>query len=109
MMRRLHGTYRSELRETNELNFARFDAATLQRFAEADARLEKRLAALEGKWESRFDTVETMLAQLRSEIQVGRAETAAEVTKALSKRMDTLAGLMLFSWTTLLAAILAMR
>ncbi|MGH7651128.1 MAG: hypothetical protein ACREMS_04730 [Gemmatimonadaceae bacterium] len=36
-------TYRFDLRELNELNFARFDAKVEQRFAQLEARLEKRL------------------------------------------------------------------
>jgi hypothetical protein len=36
--------YRSDLRELNELNFARFDAKVEQRFAEQDARIERRFA-----------------------------------------------------------------
>ncbi len=42
-------TYKADLREFNELNFARFDAKVEERFARADARLEQRLAALEAK------------------------------------------------------------
>ena len=44
---------RSDLRELNELNFARFDAKVEQRFAESEAKLEKRLADLKSelvKW-----------------------------------------------------------
>jgi hypothetical protein len=47
-------TYRADLRELNELNFARFDAKVEQRFAESDLRFEKRFAEFEGKWERRF-------------------------------------------------------
>ena len=36
-------TYRSDLRELNELNFARFDAKLEQRLAELEIRLTKRL------------------------------------------------------------------
>lgn len=36
-------TYRSDLRELNELNFARFDAKLEQRVAELETRLTKRL------------------------------------------------------------------
>ena len=39
--------YRSELRNLNELNFARSDAKVEQRFAEQDARWERRSAELE--------------------------------------------------------------
>ena len=37
-------TYRADLRELNELNFARFDAKVEQRVAYLDAKLEQRLA-----------------------------------------------------------------
>ena len=36
-------TYRSDLRELNELNFARFDAKLEQRLADLETRLTKRL------------------------------------------------------------------
>ena len=39
--------YRTDLRELNELNFARFDAKVEQRFAESDARIERRFAEVE--------------------------------------------------------------
>lgn len=50
------GTYRADLRELNEINFARFDA-----------KLEQRLAELDAKWERR-------VAELRVEIQKVRAD-----------------------------------
>ena len=46
-------TYRTDLRELNELNFARFDAKLEQRFAQADANWERRIAQLRAdliKW-----------------------------------------------------------
>ncbi len=42
-------TYRGDLRELNELNFARFDAKLEQRLAQFDANLERRLGGLESK------------------------------------------------------------
>jgi erythromycin esterase-like protein len=42
-------TYRSDLRELNEINFARFDAKMEQRFAEMEARIDQRFAELEAK------------------------------------------------------------
>jgi hypothetical protein len=50
-------TYRSELRDLNELNFARFDAKVGQRFAEFETRFaafEKRSAEFEGRIERRL-------------------------------------------------------
>jgi len=40
-------TYRTDLRELNELNFARFDAKLEQRLAEHDGKWERRMAHLE--------------------------------------------------------------
>ena len=51
-------TYRSDLQELNELNFARFDAKLEQRFAQQDAKWEQRFAHLDGKWERRFAELE---------------------------------------------------
>ena len=47
-------TYRADLRELNELNFARFDAKLEQRLAEFNARLEQRLARSEAGLERRL-------------------------------------------------------
>jgi hypothetical protein len=43
-------TYKAELKEFNELNFARFDAKVEQRFAQADAKLEQRFALLDQRF-----------------------------------------------------------
>ena len=47
-------SYRTDLRELNEVNFGRFDAKVEQRFAESDARLEKRFAEYSIKSDKRF-------------------------------------------------------
>ena len=47
---RMDATYRADLRDMNELNFARFDATLQQGFAEADAKWERRFAELERRW-----------------------------------------------------------
>ena len=48
-LNQMDADYRGQLRELNELNFARFDTKVEQRFAVADAKLEQRLGALETK------------------------------------------------------------
>jgi len=47
-------TYRGELRELNEANFARFDAKLGERLAQLDAKWETRWAELDAKWETRW-------------------------------------------------------
>src|ERR1043166_4088775 len=50
----MDATYRADLREINELNFARFDAKLGQRVVELEARLERRMAQFEGNIEQRM-------------------------------------------------------
>jgi hypothetical protein len=47
-------TYRADLRELNELNFARFDAKLEQRVGTLEAHLNERLAMLETRLERRL-------------------------------------------------------
>jgi len=54
-------TYRSDLRELNELNFARFDAKLEQRVSTLEARLEQRIAILEAHLNERFAQLEAKL------------------------------------------------
>ena len=81
---------RSDLRELNGINFARFDDRLHQRLAESDAHLvtrlaemdakwetrlakmnakwEARLAEMDAKWETRFSQMETRMAELRADL-----------------------------------------
>ena len=60
-------TYRGELREINDLNYARFEAKLDQRVAQLDAKLEQRIAQLDAKLEQR-------IAELRAEMAGQRAD-----------------------------------
>ncbi len=48
-------TYRADLRELNELNFARFDAKLEQRIAELRAELTSRIDQLEARLEAQLE------------------------------------------------------
>ena len=65
-------TYRTNLRELNELNFGRFDAKLEQRIVELRAELRTDLSSLRNDMESgfaRFDAkLEQRLAELRAEL-----------------------------------------
>ncbi len=87
-------TYRTDLREFNELNFQRFDSKLEQRLAEMGAKLEqrlerclaemdtkwarvlaemdakwtRRLAEMDAKWERRFAQLEVKIATTKSEL-----------------------------------------
>jgi len=60
-------TYRSDLRELNDVNFARFDAKLEQRLAQFESKLEQRLTE--------------STAALRTEIRTGLADQRADLIK----------------------------
>jgi hypothetical protein len=64
-------TYRSELRDLNELNFQRFDAKVEQRFAQAEARVDRRFAEYDAKWEERIGRLEVSFERRLGETHVG--------------------------------------
>lgn len=64
-------TYRADLRELNELNFARFDAKLEQRLAELDAKWFVRWAELDAKIAALGDALRRELAQSLGELKSG--------------------------------------
>ena len=75
-------TYRTDLRELNELNFARFDAKLEQRLAEAKAELRQELG------------------QVRVELRAGLAELRGEFRAALEAQSRMLVKWMFGFWIT---------
>ena len=63
-------TYRADLRELNEVNFARFDAKLEQRFAQQDAKWEQRFAQQDAKWEQRFAQQDAKWEQRFAQLEV---------------------------------------
>ena len=61
-------TYRSDLRELNELNFSRFDAKLEQRVAEFETKLERRVSELETKLEQRVGDLRRELGEVKSDL-----------------------------------------
>ena len=73
-------TYRSDLRELNELNFARFDAKLEQRvaelraemqagFARAEAELDRRIGVLRAEMQAGFETGDAKLDRRLAEME----------------------------------------
>ncbi|MCH7716599.1 MAG: hypothetical protein IH876_10765 [Gemmatimonadetes bacterium] len=73
--------YRTQLRDLNDRNYARFEAKLEQRFSEQDAKWGERFGALETaierrfseqdvKWEARFGALETAIERRSSEQDV---------------------------------------
>jgi hypothetical protein len=97
-------TYRADLRELNELNFARFDSKLEQRMSALEAKLERRMSALETKLEQRVSTIEfekrmsamdVKFADLRTELQRGFKEQTRFVFLAWASLLIPIIGLWL--------------
>jgi len=80
-------TYRADLRELNELNFARFDAKLEQRLAESDAKWDSRWRQLDAKLEQRLAQSDAKLEQRMAELRSSVAERLAELESRLTWRM----------------------
>jgi predicted component of type VI protein secretion system len=102
-------TYRSDLREFNELNFARFDAKLEQRLGEfaAQLRLEVngQLTELGANFEAKFAALEAKFAALEAKfaaLQVKFGELRAEVERGQKEQLRW----MIAMWLTLLIPII---
>ena len=98
---KVDATYRSDLKEINELNFARFDAKQEQRFAQFDAKWEQRFGQFEGKWEQRLGHFEGMWERRFGELQVSLFDR-------LDRQSTQLTRLVVALWATLLIPIVGL-
>lgn len=70
-------TYRFELREQNELNYARFDAKLEQRIAELRAEMQVGFATVYAQLEQRLAQLETRLTKRMFGFWIAQAATTA--------------------------------
>lgn len=61
--------YRTDLKELNEVNFARFDAKVDQRFAEFDLKIERRFAEFERKITEKVTELDVRLSRRTTELE----------------------------------------
>lgn len=99
-------TYRADLRELNELNFARFNAKMEQRFAESEARLERQFVALEAKLDTKVDSAvfQHAIAQLEARMDRGFAQAQTNLEKGLKEQIK----FMFLAWSALLIPIIGL-
>ena len=86
-------TYRADLRELNELNFARFDSKLEQRMSALETKLEQRVSTIE--FEKRMSAMDVKFADLRTELQRGFKEQTRFVFLAWASLLIPILGLWL--------------
>jgi len=114
-------TYRADLRELNELNFARFDAKVDQRIGVLEARVDQRIGALEARVDQRIGAFEARVNQLIADLRMemerrfalvdARFEALeARLTQRLESRIgsvkQSMLRWMLASWSSMMLVLL---
>ena len=92
-------SYRQDLKEFNELNFARFDAKVEQRFAESDGRWEKRFAEADVKLEKRFADADVKLEKRFADADVKFERRFADFRVEFAVRETRLVRWMFAFWS----------
>lgn len=94
-LNQVDATYRSDLRELNELNFARFDAKLEQRLASLDAKIDlriaevdRRMAATEARLDKRISDVEATLDKRITEVEATLGARISESQSTMSLAMQ---------------------
>jgi molybdopterin converting factor small subunit len=105
-------TYRSDLRELNELNFARFDAKVEQRLAELHAKLDGKIDRVAAELNGKIDR---MAAELNAKIDgldtrlTARIDGAvADLHAVLERRLGEQTRWLFVAWASLLIPIMGL-
>jgi hypothetical protein len=82
-------TYRSELRELNEVNYARFEAKLEQRIAELRAEMQVGFSTADAKLEQRLGQLETRLTKRLFGFWIAQAATTAGLVFGVVKLLQS--------------------
>ena len=104
--------YRGQLRELNELNFARFDAKLEQRVAELRAELTVKIDWLNAELTAKIDRLNAELTakidRLNAELTAKIDGVSAPLTATLERRLGEQTRWLFVAWATLLIPIIGM-
>jgi hypothetical protein len=91
-------TYRNELRELNEANFARFDA-----------KLEQRVVEIRGEFVQFRGEMRSEMAEFRGEIRSSLAELRGEFTSTIERSLRVQTAWFFVAWATMFATLVALE
>ena len=97
-------TYRSDLRELNELNFTRFDAKLEQRVTQLDAKWDARFAKLEAHLEQRIATMGERVTAVGSDVRADLDAMRIELRDRESRILRWISA----SWVTTLGIVITL-
>ena len=88
-------TYRTQLKELNELNWNRFQAAMDARFAEFEVKMDRRFAEVDLKMEQRFADVDGKMERGFARMDARMAEFEVRVERRFGDQTKWLVGVWL--------------
>ena len=97
-------TYRADLRELNESNFARFDAKVEQRFAQSEAQIDRRFALIDVKFAQLEAKFEQRFVQLEAKFE----QRCAQLEALFERRLGEQTRWLVAAWVTVLAALMGL-
>ena len=101
-------TYRADLRELNELNFARFDAKLEQRAAELRAALGGLEQRFESKLEQRTNELRVAIGGLEDRLDAKLERRLAVIEVRLERGLATQTRFLFGAWASLLIPIIGL-
>lgn len=101
-------TYRTELRELNEQNLARFDAKLEQRLVESTAKFEQRLTELNAKLEQRLAELNAKLDSAVAKLDARMNGMTANLHAVLERRLGEQTRWFFVAWASLLIPIIGL-
>ncbi len=95
-------TYRSDLRDLNELNFARFDAKLEQHVAELDAKIDRVATRLDAKIDRVATRLDAKIDRVATEANAHMDAMAADLRAVLERRLGEQTRWLFVAWASLL-------
>jgi len=101
-------TYRSGLRELNELNFSRIDAKQEQRLAELEAGWDRRLAELEARWDRRVTELEAKWDRQVTSLDAKWEVRLSAFEARIERRLGEQTRWMFAAWASVMVAVIGL-
>lgn len=107
-LNQVDATYRSDLRELNELNFARFDAKLEQRLAYLDAKIDLRIAEVDRRMAATEARLDKRITEVEATLGARISESQSTMSLAMQREFKEQNRMHYLAWAIQIAAIVGL-
>lgn len=107
-LNQVDATYRSDLRELNELNFARFDAKLEQRLASLDAKIDLRIAEVDRRMAATEARLDKRITEVEATLGARISESQSTMSLAMQREFKEQNRMHYLAWAIQIAAIVGL-